>query len=262
MQEPETPPPETASASSPEPAIAPAHIPSEPKAAAPTPPTDTNPQITPKKWAGKFDNPEALEQAYTEAQKLIGQRKVDSPEALAERAGVKLEDITTSYLADGKIAPHHIEAMEKAGVGKQMAERIIQGEAARVQLAQTQVQRAIDEVTTMAGGLAQRDNILNWAAGNLGKNDIARLNASLADPTNAASAMRELMFMHQQAVGSGRAAPLVQGMTPVASTTGFSSVDDVVGAMSRLRKQGYVDEDTKRRLLNTPQHLLQGIYNK
>jgi len=260
MQEPQTPPPETASASSPEPALAPAHIPSEPKAAAPTQKPENTQQIAPKRWAGKFENPEALEQAYAEAQKLIGQRRVDSPEALAERAGVKLEDITTSYLADGKIAPHHLEAMEKAGVGRAMAERIIQGEAARVQLAQTQVQRAIDEVTNMAGGAAQRDNVLNWAAGSLSKDDISRLNARLADPAHATSAMRELMFMHQHAVGAGKAAPLVQGLTPAATAAGFSSVDDVVSAMSRLRKQGYVDEDTKRRLANTPKHLLQGIH--
>ena len=261
MQEPETPPPETAHASSPEPATAPAHIPSEPKAAAPTT-AENAPQIAPKKWAGKFENPEALEQAYAEAQKLIGQRRVDSPEALAERAGVKLEDITTAYLADGKIAPQHLEAMEKAGVGRSMAERIIQGEAARVQLAQTQVQRAVDDVTNLAGGAAQRDTILNWAAASLSKDDIARLNSRLGDPSHATSAMRELMFMHQQAVGSGRAAPLVQGMTPASMAPGFSSVDEVVSAMSRSRKQGYVDEHDRRRLANTPQHLLQGIYNR
>ena len=258
MQETETPPPNAEPNASPSPTTESAQIPSTPtQAAAPTEPAA---QIAPKKWAGKFDSPEALETAYAEAQKLIGQRRVDSPEQLAERSGVKLEDITTAYLADGKIAPHHLQAMEKAGIGAQMAERLIQGEAAKVKFAQSQAQQAVADVTNLAGGQAQRDNILNWAAGALPKDEIARLNASLNDPTRALSAMRELMFEHQRAVGAGKAQPLVQGMTPVASTVGFSSVDDVVSAMSRLRKQGYVDEDTKRRLANTPKHLLQGIH--
>lgn len=257
MQEQETPPPNAEPNASPTPPTEAAQIPgTPPQAAAPT--TDA-PQITARKWAGKFENPELLEKSYNELEKMLGQRRVDSPEQLAERAGVKLEDITTAFLADGRIAPHHLAAMEKAGIGPQMATRLIEGEAAKVKFAQSQVQQAVSEVTSLAGGQAQRDNILNWAAGSLPKDDIARLNVRLGDPTQAVSAMRELMFMHQQAVGAGRAQPLVQGMTPAAMAPGFSTPSQVTQAFAQVRAQGYMDEDTKRRLANTPMHILQGI---
>lgn len=259
QQEPAQPPPSAEPNANPAPTNESAQIPSTPApAAAPS----ESPQIAPKKWAGKFENPEALETAYAELQKKLGERRVESPEQLAERAGIKLEDVTTAFLADGKIAPHHIAALDKAGIGAALAERMIQGEAAKIRFAQAQVQQAVSDVTNLAGGAAQRDNILNWAASALPKAEIERLNQSLNDPTKAVSAMRELMFEHQRAVGAGKAQPLVQGMTPVASSPGFGTVDEVVSAMTRLRRQGYVDEDTKRRLANTPQHLVQGIYNR
>lgn len=257
MQEQETPPPNAEPNASSAPPPDAAQIPSTPTQAAAH--TADTPQIAPKKWAGKFENPDQLEKSYQELEKKLGERRVDSPEQLAERAGVKLEDITTTYLADGRIAPHHLAAMEKAGIGAQMAERLIQGEAAKVKFAQTQVQQAVSEVTNLAGGQAQRDNILNWAAGSLPKDDIARLNARLGDPSQAVSAMRELMFMHQQAIGAGKAQPLVQGMTPVAMAPGFSTPSQVTQAFAQVRAQGYMDEDTKRRLANTPMHILQGI---
>jgi hypothetical protein len=216
-------------------------------------------EIAPKKWAGKFESPEALEQAYAEAQKLIGQRRIDSPEALAEKAGVKLEEMTTAFIADGKIAPAHLEALDKAGIGRALAERLIQGEAARVKYAQSEVDRVIGQVTEIAGGATQRDTVLNWAAASMPKGDIETMNRRLNDPSQAVSAMRELMFMHQQAVGAGKARPLVQGMAPVAEAPGFSTSDQVVSAYAAARRQGYMDEATRRRIANTPMHLLQGI---
>jgi hypothetical protein len=216
-------------------------------------------EIAPKKWAGKFESPEALEQAYAEAQKLIGQRRIDSPEALAEKAGVKLEEMTTAFIADGKIAPAHLEALDKAGIGRAFAERLIQGEAARVKYAQSEVDRVIGQVTEIAGGATQRDTVLNWAAASMPKGDIEAMNRRLNDPSQAVSAIRELMFMHQQAVGAGKARPLVQGMAPVAEAPGFSTSDQVVSAYAAARRQGYMDEATRRRIANTPMHLLQGI---
>lgn len=216
-------------------------------------------KIAPKKWAGKFESPEALEQAYAEAQKLIGQRRIDSPEALAEKAGVKLEELTTAYLADGRIPPTALEALEKAGIGRAFAERIVQGEAARVRYAQGEVERVVQQVTEIAGGAVQRDTVLNWAAASLPKADIETMNKRLNDPGQAVSAIRELMFMHQQAVGAGKARPLVSGIAPVAEAPGFSTSDQVVAAFAAARRQGYMDEATRRRIANTPQHVLQGI---
>lgn len=254
-----------------QPAEAPAQAAAPPKAEAPeavrieskgvsaTADPATIAEITPKKWAGKFESPEALEQAYAEAQKLIGQRRIDSPEALAEKAGVKLEELTTAYLADGKIPPTALDALEKAGIGRAFAERIVQGEAARVRNAQVEVERVVQQVTEIAGGQSQRDTVLNWAAASLPKADIETMNRRLNDPGQAVSAIRELMFMHQQAVGAGKARPLVSGIAPAAEAPGFTSSDQVVAAFAAARRHGYLDEATKRRLANTPQHILQGI---
>lgn len=216
-------------------------------------------EIAPKKWAGKFDSPEALETAYAEAQKLISQRRIDSPEALAERAGVKLEELTTAYMADGKLPLTAVEALKNAGIAPAFVERIVQGEAARVRNAQVEVERVVSQVTEIAGGAVQRDTVLNWAASSLPKADIETMNRRLNDPAQAVSAIRELMFMHQQAVGAGKARPLVSGIAPAAEAPGFTNSAQVVAAMSAARRQGYMDEATKRRIANTPQHILQGI---
>jgi hypothetical protein len=266
MQETQTPPPETAPASSPEPAPAPAQIPSEPQAAAPTPPanaaevkgTATADMQPARKLAGKYGSVEDLEKSYLEAQQRLHARTIDSIDTLAERTGINLAETTNAYMESGQLTLAAIEAFAKAGIGAAMAERMIQGEAAKIQLAQTQVQTAINEVTNIAGGQAQRDNVLNWAAGSLSKTDVERLNARLADPDQAPSAMRELMFMHQQAVGAGKARPLVAGQVPAAMSPGYGSTAEVVQAMARVRKQGYVDEETSRRLANTPRNYIEG----
>jgi hypothetical protein len=220
--------------------------------------TETSAPTQPRKWAGKFESPEALETAYAEAQKLIGQRRIDSPESLAEKAGIKLEELTSTYLADGKLPPAALEALERAGIGKAFAERIVQGEAARVQQAQSAVERVVQQVTEIAGGQVQRDTVLNWAAANMPKAEIESMNTRLNDPAQAVSAIRELMFMHQQAVGAGKARPLVSGIAPVAEAPGFTSTDQVVAAMAQARRQGYIDESLRRRIANTPEHIMQG----
>lgn len=255
----EHPPAEAPAEAVPPPAEMPEVVRIESKGISATATDATIAEIAPKKWAGKFDSPEALEKAYAEAQTLIGSRRIDSPEALAEKAGIKLEELTTAYLADGKLPTTALEALEKAGIGRAFAERIVQGEAARIKFAQTEVERVVQQVTDIAGGAVQRDNVLNWAAGNLPKADIEAMNKRLNDPSQAVSAIRELMFMHQQAVGAGKARPLVSGMAPVADSPGFTSSDQVVAAFAAARRQGYLDEATRRRLANTPKHLLQGI---
>lgn len=255
----EHPPAEAPAEAASPPAETPGAVRIESKGAAATADMATIAEITPKKWAGKFDSPEALETAYAEAQKLIGQRRIDSPEALAEKAGVKLEELTTAYMADGKLPLAAVEALEKAGIGRAFAERIVQGEAARVRYAQGEVERVVQQVTEIAGGAVQRDTVLNWAASSLPKADIEKMNARLNDPAQAVSAIRELMFMHQQAVGAGKARPLVSGIAPVAEAPGFTNSAQVVAAFAAARRQGYLDEATKRRLANTPSHILQGI---
>lgn len=255
----EHPPAEAPAEAASPPAETPAAVRIESKGVSATADAATIAEITPKKWAGKFESPEALEQAYAEAQKLIGQRRIDSPESLADKAGVKLEELTAAYMADGKIPPTALEALEKAGIGRAFAERIVQGEAARVKYAQGEVDRVVQQVTEIAGGAVQRDTVLNWAAASLPKADIEKMNARLNDPQQAVSAIRELMFMHQQAVGSGKARPLVSGMAPVAEAPGFTNSAQVVAAFAAARRQGYLDEATKRRLANTPEHILQGI---
>lgn len=263
MQETETPPPNAETASSTEPAAAPAHIPSDPPAGAPS---QTIAQLEgtkvadqpARKLAGKFGNVEDLEKSYLELQSQFGSRMIDSVETLSTRAGVNIPEITNAYMQDGKLPISAVEAFAKAGIGAAMAERMIQGEAAKVRLAQTEVSQTLNQVTQIAGGEAQRDNILNWAAGSLPASEITRLNNALANSQTAVPAMRELMFLHQQAVGSGRARPLVAGQTPAAAAPGYSSTADVVAAMARVRKQGYVDEETSRRLGNTPRNFIEG----
>lgn len=217
-------------------------------------------QAEQRKWAGKYDSPEALEAGYAEAQKLISQRTVSSMDDLTSRLGVKMDDVVANYITDGgKFSEQHKQSFANAGIGEDLARRLVEGEVSRIQVAQYEVERVKNEVAAVAGGKAQQDNILNWAANNMLKSEIESFNTRLNDPNQSVSAMREIAFMHQKAVGSGNARPLVQGMTPPAEVEGFDSVNAVINAMRSVRKQGYVDETTRRKLANTPKNFIQGM---
>lgn len=214
----------------------------------------------PKKWAGKYDTPEALESAYSEAQKLISSRqKIENITDLGERVGMDMSEAVNTFMADGKLNIAQLESFEKAGIGKELAQRFVEGEASRIQVMQHEVERVKTEVENIAGGRSQLETVLNWAASTMTKAEIESFNTKLNDSKSAISAAREITFLHQKAVGSGNARPLVQGMTPPSEAQGFTSVNDVVKAMSMVRKQGYVDESTRRRLANTPKKFMQGM---
>ena len=205
-----------------------------------------------KKWAGKYDTPEALESAYGEAQKLISSRqKIENITDLGERVGMDMSEAVNTFMADGKL--------NIAQLLSELAQRFVEGEASRIQVMQHEVERVKTEVENIAGGRSQLETVLNWAASTMTKAEIESFNTKLNDSKSAISAAREITFLHQKAVGSGNARPLVQGMTPPSEAQGFTSVNDVVRAMSMVRKQGYVDESTRRRLANTPKKFMQGM---
>lgn len=210
------------------------------------------------KFAGKYDSVEALEAGYAEAQRVISSRTVQSFADLTTKIGGPIEEVVATYIADGKLSIAQTAAFQSAGIGADLAERIVAGEANRIRVAQYQVEEVKTQVAQVAGGKAQQDAVLNWASNNLLKGEIEGLNARLNDPTTSVSAMRELMFMHQKSHGTVGSRPMVEGMTPPAEANGYESADDVINAMRMVRKQGYVDEATKRKLSNTPQKFMQG----
>ena len=216
-------------------------------------------KVQAKKWAGKYDSPEALEAGYAEAQKMISQRGLTSFDDLSQRIGMSIDEMTVTYLTDGKLNIAQVEAFEKAGISKDLAARLIEGEASKVKVMQHEVEKVKTEVAAVVGGKAQQDAVLNWAAGTMVKSEIEAFNQKLNNPQTAVSAMRELSFLHTQAVGSGNTRALVQGMTPPSEVQGYGSVNEVVRAMSMVRKQGYVDESTRRRLASTPKNFMQGM---
>lgn len=168
MQETETPSPSAEPNASPTPSLETAQIPNTPpQAAAPTSAaqvignatTDTHDT---RLLAGKYKSVEDLEKSYLEAQKQLHQRTIESIDTLTQRTGINLAEATNAFMQSGQLPLSAVEAFAKAGIGRAMAERIVQGEAAKIQLAQSQVENAITEVTNIAGGQAQRDNVLNW----------------------------------------------------------------------------------------------------
>ena len=72
-------------------------------------------------------------------------------------------------------------------------------------------------------------------------------------------AIKELLYDYRVVAGRGVATPMVHGNAPPATSAAFGTVEEVIEAMGRITKQGYVDEATKRRMSVTPKHLFQGI---
>jgi hypothetical protein len=212
--------------------------------------------------AGKFKTPAELEKAYKELEKKLGGGATQPPpsvEAVLERAGLRGDELAANYLNDGRLTDSQYESLAKVGYTRDVVDQFLAGQASiassRVDVAKQAVERAIEQV----GGTQQWSNLAEWARTHYPPDKIKELDTRLDDPRTTESAVKEMLYDYRIVAGRGVSQPMLHGAAPPASTEAFSTVEEVIEAMSRIGRQGYIDETTKRRIAASPKHLFQGI---
>jgi len=152
--------------------------------------------------AGKFENAEALEQAYIELQKKLGQTDEEEPEQTEE---VRDEDTSAEEVET-------TEEEESDGT--------------------TYTDEDVDRIHDIVGGAEEYENMLKWAAKNMAKDDIEAFDhvIGLNDPQAAAFAVYALNNFYKDQTGSE--GELLTGGKAQQPIDVFESQAQVVEAMS------------------------------
>lgn len=211
--------------------------------------------------AGKFKSVDDLTKAYKELESRLGKpaESFESVDTVLERASLRGDDVATNWREHGRLTDDQYAALEKIGYGRKVVDDYMTGQAAvaatRVNAAQEATQRAI----TAAGGAEQWSSLTQWARDHYSPEQIQQFDQRLADPTTSDSAVKELLYDYRVVAGNSVSPSMVHGDAAPATSAAFATVDEVMEAMTRVSRQGYLDEATKRRFARTPKHLFNGV---
>lgn len=242
-----------------------------------------------KLLAGKYKTVEDLEKSYIELQKKLGQKAQPKPDAKQDdplaitpdapevpddagidsvvvRAGLDIAELTESWEKDGKLSDEQYRAFRKVNSGytRKVVDDFIRGQQAVAMLYNQQVDKATKEAEKVVGGADQLQNLREWAKSNVDKGRLERLNKMLkGDPGFYPEYIRLLAEDHRQAVGAGKANPLIaDGSAAASGAAGFSSHSEMMKAMEKIKAEGKKWSDDKAfmaRLQKTPRHIQTGV---
>jgi hypothetical protein len=229
----------------------------------------------PQLLAGKFKSTEDLENAYLEAQKLIGQRgqqptdkdslqvedPAPTPEQYTPELGKQLYgDTVATAIEAAEINPlemaQKVEAgedvnayvdalVEKGGLPRELVQTYLQGvkPAAPPAPAQQQgeglTEADASELKAMVGGEQKFQQLSQWAVANLEPQELADYNAAV-DSGNKGAARFALKQLQVRAGSSGEEAKeprLIGGGAP-AKTDAFETQQQAIEAMRKTNSQG------------------------
>lgn len=217
----------------------------------------------PRTYANKYRSVEDLEKGYKELETRLGQKfpetsSMDVPAILA-RAGLSNEDLVTNWSSDGKLSDDQYAKLQGAGYSRTVVDTFLHGQYEISQSGGRQQQEMQRNAFEMAGGAEQYDNLSKWASTHYPPAKIDEMNKRLEQPLSYEGAIKEMLFDYKQELGAGFSRPLVNGTSMPNTSSGFANVEELVTAMRSARQSGRFDEALKRRIANTPQHILEGV---
>jgi len=171
-------------------------------------------------FAGKFKDPQSLEQAYLELQKKLGEPK---------------EDVRNEERVEETQAPEEVEEEE---VPSQEG---------------TLTQGQVQELFKMVGGEKAYQSMTKWAGDNLSKAEVEMYDSVMGkgDPNAIFFAVQALNNRYQDAVGTD--GELISGRRSGKGQEGFRSQQELVQAMSdpRYDNDPAYRQDVTRKLENS-----------
>lgn len=208
--------------------------------------TQNQPPAEIKKLAGKFDSPEALEQAYLELQKKLGgnattegtkapQVPTIDTSAQAEKAvkdaGLDMDALQDEFTSNGALSAESLSKLQQHGLSKETVEKYVKGAIA------TAAQH-FDAVAQVAGGAEQLAQVLEWAAANASADDIQAYNDAVATKNLGVVKMAVGKLTADYTRANGSAPKLVTGETVPQGSQNvqpFASAYEVTQAMNDPR---------------------------
>ena len=205
--------------------------------------------------AGKFKDTQALEQAYVELQKKLGNQSSEEAKDTSsqeESSTSLLDDLWEQAQADNynEDTLSQLSKADPNDIAKMYLDYRSKAEADKPQAGMTA--EYADSLKSSVGGEEQYNEMLGWAGQNLTDKEIEAYDSVMenGDPSAAYWAVQALSFRYKDA--NGVEGNLVQGKPPGAGDT-FRSQAEVVQAMSdpRYDKDPAYRRDLMRRLENS-----------
>lgn len=205
--------------------------------------------------AGKFKDTQALEQAYVELQKKLGNQSSEETEDTSsqEESNTSLLDDLWEQAQADDYSEDTLSQLSKADpndIAKMYLEYRSKAEAEKPQVGMTA--EYADSLRNSVGGEKQYNEMLGWAGQNLTDQEIESYDAIMdqGDPAAAYWAVQALSYRYRDA--NGVEGDLVQGKPPGAGDT-FRSQAELVEAMAdpRYDKDPAYRRDLMRRLENS-----------
>lgn len=219
--------------------------------------------VNARMYADKYKDADSLEQGYMELQKKLSEERPSTSsmgiEGILDLAGVKNNEVIENWTTDGSLTEDQYAGFSKIGLSKEMVDTFLRGQVAVARNGEYAQQVIQGKAHDMVGGTEQWDTMMQWAGNHYPDDHIDAFNDRLADPAKFEGAIKEMLWDFKMESGKGFTQPLVQGQAAPNTAGGFSDVTEFVTAMAQVRAQGYADEAFKRRLGNTPQHIIQGV---
>lgn len=225
--------------------------------------TEVNATGMPRTYANKYRSVEDLEKGYKELETRLGQKFPETSQmdvgGILTKAGLSNEDLVTNWSNDGRLSDDQYAKLQNVGFSRSVVDTFLHGQFEISQSGGRQQQEMQRVAYDMAGGAEQYDNLAAWAASHYPPAKVEEMNARLNQPLSYEGAIKEMLFDYKQEVGAGFSRPLVNGTSMPNTATGFTNVEELVTAVRQARMSGRYDESLKRRIANTPQHILEGV---
>lgn len=221
--------------------------------------------------AGKFTSQEELVRAYEELQKKLGQPKEEGEEEPVEEQPEAAEEITEEtpeeepvsetvtymeelgreYSESGELPPEAMERLSSMDP-KQLIESYLQYQQRATQAAQVQAmkQTEVNQIMDSVGGAEQYQNLVGWAAQNLGPEEVSQFNEVTNSQNPAAIRFAVEALNNRYKAAEGYEAPLVTGQKAASKSKGFRSQAELARAIAdpRYSKDPAYRQDVEEKL--------------
>jgi len=195
--------------------------------------------------AGKYKNAQELEQGYLELQKKLGQTEQteEAPEATEDQPEEEqaepsiLDRIWDESTKQEEFSPELTEEISKMSSTDLANMYLDYRQSVEEGSPQTRdfTEQEVGELKGIVGGDQQYSQMLEWAQGNLNKQEIDMFDQVMqnGDPLAAFFAVRSLGYAYQNAIGYD--GNMIQGKAPKQNTDQFRSQQEVIAAMGDPR---------------------------
>jgi len=145
----------------------------------------------------KFDNPEAMAEAYKNLEEKIGDPKPTEPEADGGPVSAEaLTKFTDEFATNGELSEDSFTELEGMGLSRDLVTAFIQGQ-------QAQQNAQLNEMYSLAGGQEAYNGMLEWAQGAMSPEEITAYNEAVesGDAERASMAIKGLVAQHSNVEG-------------------------------------------------------------